>query len=383
MKIKLLILSLLAITFSKIQAQSIGIIGTATPNGWSSDTNMTSTDNIFYVLANQTLTSGQLKFRQDDSWAINWGGTNFPTDTGTSNGANITVPAGTYTIYFNRLSGGYSFVLTTAFPTIGIWGPAVDIMGYGGPEATFYTSDGVDYILSAFNYSGGSAYLRQDGCSGLTFGSTSFPSGTAAPSGPTLQVPGGLYSCKYNATTRAYSFALPSIGILGTAVSTGWSSDINMNTADGYNYTLNNVSLTAGQLKFRLDDLWNYNWGGSTFPSGTGQQSGANIVVPAGTYNVTFNRNTLAYSFTNTLTNQEFSNFKLEIVPNPSYTSWNITANETIEDIELFDAIGKIVLKLVPNSDNVTIDGTKFNSGIYFAKITSGNSVQTIKLIKN
>lgn len=65
----------------------------------------------------------------------------------------------------------------------------------------------------------------------------------------------------------------PSVGILGAATSLGWSGnqpDIAMETTDGIHYTLNNMPLYSGGLKFRQDNSWPLNWGSTEWPSGIG-----------------------------------------------------------------------------------------------------------------
>ena len=88
----------------------------------------------------------------------------------------------------------------------------------------------------------------------------------------------------------------PSIGIVGDATS-GWETDIAMNTTDGITYKITAYTFKNGGAKFRQDNTWTINWGSNTFPSGTGTQNGVNIPVIAGTYNVTFNRLTGDYAF--------------------------------------------------------------------------------------
>lgn len=51
------------------------------------------------------------------------------------------------------------------------------------------------------------------------------------------------------------------------------------------------------ELKFRENADWTNNWGSTEFPSGTGTPGGPNIPVPYGSYKVTFNCNTGAYTF--------------------------------------------------------------------------------------
>lgn len=98
------------------------------------------------------------------------------------------------------------------------------------------------------------------------------------------------------------SFAqFDNIGLLGGSTVTGWESDTDMVTTDGVVYTLNNVEINVPDndpgVKFRKDDAWDMNWGGNAFPAGTASQNGPNIPATNGTYNVTFNRTTLQYSF--------------------------------------------------------------------------------------
>ncbi len=77
-----------------------GIIGDATPGGWDGDTDMTwDADNgVFTITAD--LTAGEFKFRANDDWGMNLGGS---LDELTEGGANIAISeAGNYTITLNR-----------------------------------------------------------------------------------------------------------------------------------------------------------------------------------------------------------------------------------------------------------------------------------------
>lgn len=87
---------------------SIGIVGDATSD-WDTDIAMNTTDGITYTITAYTFKNGGAKFRQDNAWAINWGSNAFPAGTGTQNGPNIPVIAGTYNVTFNRTTGAYNF----------------------------------------------------------------------------------------------------------------------------------------------------------------------------------------------------------------------------------------------------------------------------------
>ena len=69
----------------------------------------------------------------------------------------------------------------------------------------------------------------------------------------------------------------------------------------------------------------------------------------------------------------------LKIYPNPASNFVNITSRETIDKIELYSILGKKVLEV--NHSN-SIDISAINSGIYFAKIYSGNISISKKIIK-
>ena len=91
---------------------TIGIIGSASPNGWDSDVDMTyvpyntETKELGYWEAkNITLTTGAIKFRANDGWDINWGGT---ADALTQGGADMNVEEGTYDIKLYAWANGYA-----------------------------------------------------------------------------------------------------------------------------------------------------------------------------------------------------------------------------------------------------------------------------------
>ena len=92
--------------------KSIGIIGSASPNGWDSDVDMTyvpynkeTKEPGYWEAKDITLTSGAIKFRANDDWAINWGGT---ADALTQGGADMNVEEGTYDIKLYAWANGYA-----------------------------------------------------------------------------------------------------------------------------------------------------------------------------------------------------------------------------------------------------------------------------------
>lgn len=386
MKRKLLHLFILLLVCN-VNAQTISIVGDGV-NGWpptiGPEITLSTTDNITYSIPNLVVTTGFVKFRQDYDWGTNWGGSTFPNGQGTLSGQNIPTVAGTYNVTFNRVNGTYTFVGTAAFPSIGIWGPAVDSQnGYVGPDVDMVTNDGITYTLSGFNFSSGNAYFRQDNATNFVWGSTAFPSGTAVLNGPSIPVNGGEFFVTFNRNTGAYSFEYPSIGILGDALN-GWGvADTDLETSNGFGYSIFNLTLTNGFVKFRKDNSWAVNWGSTAFPSGTGTQGGQDIPVLAGTYNIVFERTSGNYVFINTLSNPENSLAQLKIYPNPTASDWTISHTTIIDLVQLFDISGKVLQTIQPNTNELLLSGSELPSGVYFVKITSGLDFSLQKIIKN
>lgn len=79
--------------------------------------------------------------------------------------------------------------------------------------------------------------------------------------------------------------------------------------------------------------------------------------------------------------NYEFPKF--EVYPNPSQDVWNIKSSaQVLYSVKVFDALGKQVLSLRPNSAEVQIDASTLNTGLYFAMLESNSGFKTVKLIK-
>ena len=386
MKFKVL-LSLFVLFCLHANAQTISIVGTGV-NGWppnqiGAEITLTTTDNISYTIENVLISDGEVKFRQDFDWALNWGGNTFPNGQGILNSSSDAIPtkAGIYDVTFNRINATYTFI-GTPFPAIGIWGPAVDSQnGYVGNDIKMQTTDGVIYTLADFYFSSGQAYFRQDNNSTLVFGSVSFPTGTAQPSGPSIAVTGGEWFVTFNRNTGEYSFAYPSIGILGSALGGFGVEDTDLATTDGFNYSIKNLLTINGELKFRKNNSWSTNWGSLSFPSGTGTQDGKNIPVPGGVYNVTFERTSGNYQFVNSLSTTSYSIQNIKVYPNPSSNEWNFSHDNILDTISLFDFSGKLLEVVIPSSKQFSLKNNSLSKGVYFAKINSGLDFSIVKLV--
>ncbi|WP_242158074.1 T9SS type A sorting domain-containing protein [Aestuariivivens sediminis] len=68
--------------------------------------------------------------------------------------------------------------------------------------------------------------------------------------------------------------------------------------------------------------------------------------------------------------------------PNPTSHAVNFKANATLDEVSIYNVLGKEILKQESGLNVMTVDLTGLPSGIYLAQIKSGDIVQTVKLIK-
>jgi hypothetical protein len=88
-----------------------------------------------------------------------------------------------------------------------------------------------------------------------------------------------------------------------------------------------------------------------------------------------------------TLNSESFSENSIYVYPNPSNGIFTLVTNsDKIDEIEVFDATGKVILsKKYINSpyNHIPIDITSASQGIYFLKIIANNQSVTKRIIKS
>jgi hypothetical protein len=368
-------LSILFISMTS-RAQVVGIIGDFT--GWSAtgDVIMSTVDNVNWTASNQAfLVTGGVKFRLDLDWGTNWGSLDFPSGTGVGGGDNIPVPAGNYDVTFNSSTGAYTFSpVATNFDVIGFNG---GFNSFGTPE-NMVTANGVLYGKPDF-YFNANGVKFVNSTTNQTFGGSTFPMGTAVLSGSEIPLTAGFYNVGFDKSIPAYTFQEVPVGIIGSAIPPfDWSADVPMNSTDGgLTFTLNGFTIADGVCKFRANQSWATNWGGSGFPTGTATLGAGDLPVTAGTYDIFFNRLTGEFSFeTASLTENQL--VKVSVSPNPAneVVKFNVDADNFT--ITLVDMAGKVVATSTSNDMNIS----SLNNGMYTYLVNTSNGVATGKLIK-
>ncbi len=367
----------------------VNLIGTAVTGGTIS---MSTADGVVYNLpANTTLLAGNAQF-QVDGTAV--GALAFPSGTATGVTTDfIPVTAGKYTsVTYDNASLAYSFVAAPVFASIALVGSAAGGWPTGAvgevDDQVMTTTDGVTYTLINIPMIPGGCVFREGNAWAVKYGDTAFPTGTNN-GGKDIIVPPGTapatYNVTLNTTTGAYAFTKNSYALVGDGAG-GWPTDPQidanqLSSVDGINYTINGLVLTNGGAKFRLNNAWaGGDWGGDLFPAGP--KTGNNIPTVAGTYNLTVNVVTGAYDFGSALAVKNFSAGSFKVYPNPARTSWNITSNDDITSVQVYDMLGKSVYAKTASSKEVNVNATELSKGVYFAKVSTANGSSTVKLVK-
>ena len=168
---------------------------------------------------------------------------------------------------------------------------------WGSEAQPLYCADGNGTYVGFFyaqdaDWSGGKGAFKfqkefNDWAVNYGFGGGDDNAGTLAEGADNIMVTPGFYRAEVNLAAMTYSLtSISTIGIIGPAQAGGWSEDTDMT----YNFETRaweaTIELAADQFKFRANDDWGINWGGS-FDNLT--QDGSNLNIDeAGTYFIQF-----------------------------------------------------------------------------------------------
>jgi starch-binding outer membrane protein SusE/F len=267
----------------KLDLSSIwGVVGSATPGGWNGpDVPFYKSDktNVFVAYAN--LEDGEIKFRQDNKWDVNFGGTNGVAE---QNGANIAVKKGSYRITFDF--GGKTFkVEKFSWGVVGSATPS----GWAAPDVPFWYDPCSDQWRAIAPLKDGEIKFRQNEDWAVNFGDDK-NDGVIDPGGANIAVKAGMYLITVDFKTNKYTIApLKVWGLVGSATPNGWNGPDTKFRPDFCNegiWTMSGIKLIDGEIKVRQNDAWDINYGDDG-ANGSLELNGANIAVKAGTYDIT------------------------------------------------------------------------------------------------
>ena len=308
-------------------------------NGWAGDLALTS-DGTYYVAKGVAL-EGELKFRKDADWAVNFGlaeGVSFAANTELAvaqDGSNINVAAGTYDVYLDDVNAKAWFITDGSYPGGGAapepseWGVVGAVNGWAAPDITMYktATEGL-FVAYAVDMPAGGFKIRANGewNDAANYGlQTAGPVEvdhyytviTGGGSGD-MTLAAGKYDIWFDLSNTKVYIMTPgkpiSEAVEGGASTpepaqnwhmvgnfNGWNpgDDAYKMTAEGDFYVFKNFTAAEGcEVKF-APGAWGGDKGGDgTFAVNAANPTGGNnIAVPAGTYDVYLAKDLSAYYF--------------------------------------------------------------------------------------
>jgi hypothetical protein len=269
---------------------NLGVVGSATPGGWGNenipDLQFYTTSMTDVYVAYVTVRDGEIKFRNNNDWAENWGDDG---NDGTLDpyGANIAVSAGTYKIEVNFSSMTY----TMEVYSWGLVGSATPNQ-WNGPDLMLHYNSYQDDWRTVVTLGEGEVKFRFNNDWGLNYGDDG-ADGSMEANGANISVSSGHYLVSMNLNTQSYTMEEIDVwGLVGSATANGWDGPNDKFMPDfgimeGY-YYLSGAELVDGEIKVRQNDAWGLNYGDDG-NDGLMEVNGANIPVSAGTYNIILN----------------------------------------------------------------------------------------------
>ena len=184
-----------ALTYT-IEAYTWGLVGSATANGWDGpDMMLNYNPNQDDWKAVVTLIDGEIKFRLNNDWGVNYG------DTGADGtievgGDNIAVSAGHYLVTFNLNTLEYSLEAMDVWGLVG----SATANGWDGPDQKFVPDFGINegyYYIHGAVLMDGEAKVRQNDAWGVNYGDTG-NDGSLELNGDNIPVTAGTYNITVN-----------------------------------------------------------------------------------------------------------------------------------------------------------------------------------------
>ncbi|MCI2228208.1 SusE domain-containing protein [Polaribacter sp. MSW13] len=262
-----------------------GIVGSAA-NDWGAtpDLPFFKTDVDGVLTAYVTLTDGEFKFRENNDWANNLGSDSSTGGALTSNGANMTVSAGSYKIVLDLNNMNYtieSFSLGIVGGAYNDWGATPDFM----LEYDQYS----DVFRGIVTLIDGEMKFRMNNDWGTNWGDNG-ADGRLELDGSNIVVTAGIYIATVDMNDLSYSLEpITNVwGLVGAAYN-DWGATPDAQFKRDWSrpfddiWILENVTLIDGEYKFRANNDWGLNYGDND-SDGVLEENGSNLLATAGTY---------------------------------------------------------------------------------------------------
>ncbi|MBL4905182.1 MAG: SusE domain-containing protein [Flavobacteriaceae bacterium] len=265
---------------------TFGIVGSGFNNwGATPDAPFYTTDTPGVIVSYVNLVNGEIKFRENNDWAVNYG------DDGSGsglalNGGNIAVTAGSYkvTLDLNNLTYAIEDF------TIGIVGSSYNNWG-ASPDFGLTYDPYSDVFRGIVTLLDGEMKFRMNNDWGTNYGDDGVD-GVLDLNGANIATTAGIYIVTVNLKDLSYSLEeITSVwGIVGSAYN-NWGATPDAQFSRDWSqpfddiWILKDVTLLDGEYKIRSNNDWGTNYGDDG-ADGTLELNGANIASVAGTYTI-------------------------------------------------------------------------------------------------
>ena len=266
-----------------------GIVGSGYNNwGATLDAPFFTTDVQGVIVAYVNLIDGEIKFRENNDWASNYGSDNASTTNGVTSGslsgANIAVTEGSYKVTMDLNNLTFSMENFS----IGIVGGAYNNWG-ATPDFMLEYDQYSDVFRGLVTLIDGEMKFRMNNDWGTNYGDDG-ADGTLELNGSNIVVTAGMYFATVNMNDLTYTLEPVTHvwGLVGGAFNNwGASPDAQFKRdwSRPFNdvWILENVTLIDGEYKFRSNNDWGTNYGDDG-GDGILELNGANLNTTAGTY---------------------------------------------------------------------------------------------------
>ncbi len=343
---------------------------------------------------------------------VTCGSTTLGTTEGTTNEgvavcgiANVTTQ-NTNGVWYKYVGDGSTVTVTTCSPTITsgdsrlavFTGACGNLNCIGGNDdlqtagcstntlasgVTFNTVVGTDYYILVYAYTSNALNfaLTVNCAAACTPATTNDECSTAMPLTLGSTVTGANNLC----STASLDTAYPSCGNQFLAYYDTWYS-FDTDTATNITISLANPTGVNGYA------LYTGSCGSLTMVTGSCTTTGGTLALtgltPATTYYLRVfstspsTRGTYDLTVSNTLGNNSFDNGSFAYYPNPVKNVLNLSYNQAISNVEVFNMLGQKMSSNKFNANEAQVDMSHLSDGAYMVKVTSEGQVKTIKVIK-
>ncbi len=83
-----------------------------------------------------------------------------------------------------------------------------------------------------------------------------------------------------------------------------------------------------------------------------------------------------------TLGAEDFNADVFSVYPNPVVNTLNINTADAVQNVTVYDVLGKVVMNLNPGVVSPSLDMSSLNAGVYLVNVTINGTSKSVKVIK-